>query len=104
MSLHRNGLALSAARASRGKLANAAAASMSRPSCVGLAEISVKPTQLGLDIDAAAAFANLPRLARAADKANPFLWSDMEGGAYTDPPPDPDRGLRAQGPQGGVAL
>ena len=48
-------------------------------------EISVKPTQLGLDIDAAAAYANLHRLARAADKAKSFLWLDMEGSAYTDP-------------------
>ena len=68
------------------------------------AEISVKPTQLGLDIDAAAAFANLQRLARAADKANTFLWIDMEGSAYTDRTLDLYRRLRAQGPHVGVAL
>jgi proline dehydrogenase len=49
------------------------------------AEISVKPTQLGLDIDADAALVNLQRLARAAEKAKSFLWIDMEGSAYTDP-------------------
>jgi proline dehydrogenase len=49
------------------------------------AEISVKPTQLGLDIDAGAAFANLERLARSAADAKGFLWVDMEGSAYTDP-------------------
>jgi proline dehydrogenase len=49
------------------------------------AEISVKPTQLGLDIDAGAAYANLERLARSASDAKGFLWVDMEGSAYTDP-------------------
>jgi len=48
------------------------------------AEISVKPTQLGLDIDPAAALANLVRLARAAAEVNSFLWIDMEGSPYTD--------------------
>ncbi|MFI5284002.1 MAG: proline dehydrogenase family protein [Candidatus Dormibacterales bacterium] len=48
------------------------------------AEISVKPTQLGLDIDPGAAFANLNRLASAASDAGSFLWIDMEGSPYTD--------------------
>jgi proline dehydrogenase len=47
-------------------------------------EISVKPTQLGLDIDPAAALANLNRLAEAASRAKGFMWIDMEGSAYTD--------------------
>jgi proline dehydrogenase len=47
-------------------------------------EISVKPTQLGLDIDPGATFANLERLARSAADAKSFLWVDMEGSAYTD--------------------
>src|SRR5438046_5411662 len=47
------------------------------------AEISVTPTQLGLDIDQDATYANLQRLARAAEKAHSFLWFDMQGGAYT---------------------
>jgi proline dehydrogenase len=47
-------------------------------------EISVKPTQLGLDIDPAAALANLNRLADAASRAKGFMWIDMEGSAYTD--------------------
>ena len=47
-------------------------------------EISVKPTQVGLDIDPEATFANLNRLADAAAKAKGFLWIDMEGSAYTD--------------------
>lgn len=68
------------------------------------AEISVKPTQLGLDIDAAAAYANLERLARAAAKAKSFLWIDMEGSAYTEATLDLYRRLRAGHPQTGVAL
>ena len=47
-------------------------------------EISVKPTQVGLDIDPEAAFTNLNQLAAAAAKVNGFLWVDMEGSAYTD--------------------
>ncbi len=47
-------------------------------------EISVKPTQVGLDIDPEATFANLNRLADAAGRVKGFLWIDMEGSAYTD--------------------
>jgi proline dehydrogenase len=48
------------------------------------AEVSVKPTHLGLDVDPEAAYANLQRLAKAAEKAKSFLWIDMEGSAYTE--------------------
>ena len=68
------------------------------------AEISVKPTQLGLDIDAAAAYANLQRLALAAAKADSFVWIDMEGSGYTDRTLDLYRRLRQQHPHVGVAL
>ena len=68
------------------------------------AEISVKPTQLGLDLDEAATFANLQRLARAASKAKSFLWVDMEGSAYTDRTIDLYHRLRTQHPNVGVAL
>jgi proline dehydrogenase len=68
------------------------------------AEVSVKPTQLGLDIDAEAAYANLERLARAAAKAKSFLWIDMEGSAYTEPTLDLYRRLRNEHPRTGVAL
>lgn len=68
------------------------------------AEVSVKPTQLGLDIDAAAAYANLERLARAAAKAQSFLWIDMEGSAYTEATVDLYRRLRADHPRTGIAL
>lgn len=68
------------------------------------AEISVKPTQLGLDIDGAAAYANLVRLAEAAGRAKTFLWVDMEGSAYTDATLDLYRRLHAEHPNTGVAL
>jgi proline dehydrogenase len=68
------------------------------------AEISVKPTQVGLDVDPAAAYANLERLARAAGKAGSFLWVDMEGSAYTDRTIDLYTRLRAEHPHVGVAL
>ena len=68
------------------------------------AEVSVKPTQLGLDIDEAAAYANLERLAQAAAKAKSFLWIDMEGSAYTDRTIELYSRLRGQHPQVGIAL
>ncbi len=68
------------------------------------AEISVKPTQLGLDIDAEAALANLNRLARAAAHARSFLWIDMEGSAYTDATLDLYTKVRAHHRETGLAL
>ena len=76
-----------------------------RVAAAGLSsEVSVKPTQLGLDIDSAAAYANLERLARAAAKAKCFLWIDMEGSAYTQATLDLYRRLRADHPRTGIAL
>ncbi|HSP10302.1 MAG TPA: proline dehydrogenase family protein [Candidatus Dormibacteraeota bacterium] len=68
------------------------------------AEISVKPTQLGLDIDAGQAFANLGRLAAAAAKAKSFLWIDMEGSPYTDVTLDLYTRVHAEHPDTGVCL
>jgi proline dehydrogenase len=68
------------------------------------AEISVKPTQLGLDIDVDAAYENLERLARAAAKARSFLWLDMEGSDYTQATLDLYRRLRAGHTRIGVCL
>lgn len=52
-------------------------------------EISVKPTQLGLDIDPEATFAHLDRLcAHAGLRSGPggrrIVWIDMESSAYVD--------------------
>ena len=68
------------------------------------AEISVKPTQLGLDIDEAATYKNLQRLARAAAQARSFLWIDMEGSAYTDRTLQLYRRLLQEDLRAGVAL
>ena len=68
------------------------------------AEISVKPTQLGLDIDPEAAYANLLKLARAAHSAKSFMWIDMEGSAYTDRTVELYKRLRTEHAHVGVAL
>jgi proline dehydrogenase len=47
-------------------------------------EISVKPTQVGLDIDAEASFRHLDALASTAETAGTWLWLDMEGSPYVD--------------------
>ncbi len=51
---------------------------------VGPIEISVKPTQLGLDQDAQACLAHCHDLARECAKAGTWLWIDMEDSGYTD--------------------
>src|SRR5579864_8236886 len=68
------------------------------------AEVSVKPTQLGLDIDVEQALANLNRLAGAAAKARSFLWIDMEGSVYTDTTLDLYTRVHAAHPNTGVCL
>src|SRR5438067_12293229 len=68
------------------------------------AEISVKPTLLGLDIDEDATYANLQRLARAAAKSRSFMWVDMEGSPYTDRTLALYKRLRREALQVGVAL
>ena len=55
------------------------AASLPRPP-----ELSVKPTQLGLDIDAEACYRHLEALADRAADAGTWLWLDMEGSTYVD--------------------
>ena len=68
------------------------------------AQISVKPTQLGLDLDKALCFRNLQRLVdRAAERRN-FVWIDMESSPYVDPTLDLFRQTRARSPLVGIAL
>jgi proline dehydrogenase len=45
--------------------------------------ISVKLTQLGLDLDAEAAFRNLLQITKHAREKNNFVWVDMEESRYT---------------------
>ena len=68
------------------------------------AEVSVKPTQLGLDIDPAAAYSNLVRLAEAAARSRSYLWIDMEGSAYTDVTIDLYSRLKADHANTGLCL
>ena len=49
-----------------------------------IAEVSVKPTQLGLDVDPAMCTEHTRTLAEAARVHGSRLWIDMEGTPYTD--------------------
>jgi proline dehydrogenase len=71
----------------------------------GLAgEISVKPTQLGLDIDEDRALAHLTRLAAYAATTGSYVWIDMEGSAYTDATLRLYERVRAVQPRTGICL
>ena len=67
-------------------------------------EISVKPTQLGLDHDEAATLTHLVRLAEHATETGSFLWIDMEGSAYTEATIRLYERLRAVQPRTGICL
>ena len=67
-------------------------------------EISVKPTQLGLDVDEDACFAHLRTLAAAAEAHGSYLWIDMEDSRYVDRTLDLYQRLRASHPRTGVCL
>jgi proline dehydrogenase len=68
------------------------------------AEISVKPTQLGLDLDREAALRHLAGLADHAAQRNGLLWLDMEGSVYTDATLDLYRSLKETHPNIGICL
>ena len=68
------------------------------------AQVAVKPTHLGLDIDAALAGDHLQQLLRHAAASGNFLWLDMESSPYVDRTLDLFRQLRRQSPRVGVAL
>ncbi len=67
-------------------------------------EISVKPTQLGLDHDPDACFAHLLRLAEHAAAAGSYLWIDMEGSAYVEATIGLYERLHAAQPRTGICL
>jgi proline dehydrogenase len=48
------------------------------------AQISIKPTQLGLDLDRSLCERNLDRLLERATARNNFVWIDMESSPYVD--------------------
>jgi proline dehydrogenase len=68
------------------------------------AQISVKPTQLGLDLDKEICFGHLQRLVDRAGQRNNFVWIDMESTPYVDPTIDLFRRVRARSPLVGIAL
>src|SRR5512145_1903364 len=68
------------------------------------AQISVKPTQLGLDYDRALCERNLDRLIARAEARNNFVWIDMESSPYVDPTLDLYRRARAKTSRIGLAL
>jgi proline dehydrogenase len=67
-------------------------------------EPSVKPTQLGLDIDRAQARAHLHTIAARAQAAGSYLWIDMEQSPYVDATLELTHELRAAYPGVGVCL
>jgi proline dehydrogenase len=68
------------------------------------AEVSVKPTQLGLDHDEERTFQHLRRLADHAAVCDSFLWIDMEGSAHTESTIRLYERLRALQPRTGICL
>lgn len=68
------------------------------------AQISIKPTQLGLDLDRALCERNLDRIVERAAQRNNFVWIDMESSPYVDPTIDLFRRTRARTPRVGIAL
>jgi proline dehydrogenase len=67
-------------------------------------EISVKPTQLGLDVDEDACFELLRTLAAASEAQGSCLWIDMEDSSYVDRTLDLYQRLRASHPRTGICL
>src|SRR3982751_977655 len=68
------------------------------------AHISIKPTQLGLDLDRALCERNLHRLVERADALGNFLWIDMESSIYVDRTIELFRRARTQTARVGIAL
>lgn len=67
-------------------------------------EVSVKPTQLGLDLDPEICLAHLVRIAEHAAASGSYLWIDMEGSAYTEATIVLYERLRATQPRTGICL
>jgi proline dehydrogenase len=67
-------------------------------------QVSVKLTQLGLDLDKERCFENLMRLVKRAGACGNVLWIDMEDSSYVDRTLEQYRRARAQVSQVGVCL
>lgn len=68
------------------------------------AELSVKPTHLGLDLGIDVAEDNLRRITRAAEEQGNWVWMDMEYSRYVDPTLDLYRSIRADHARFGICL
>jgi proline dehydrogenase len=68
------------------------------------AQISVKPTQLGLDLDLDTCFRHLMTLVERAATHGNFVWIDMESTKYVDLTLDLFRRARSASPRIGVCL
>ncbi len=68
------------------------------------AEISVKPTQLGIDIGSDLVAANLERILTIAEEHGQFVWIDMEGSGYVDRTLDLYRVARSRHMNTGICL
>jgi proline dehydrogenase len=68
------------------------------------AQISVKLTQLGLDLRDGRHIDHLLELLERAGRAGSFVWIDMESSAYVDATLEAFRRARAASPRVGVAL
>ncbi|NJD18596.1 MAG: proline dehydrogenase [Gemmatimonadetes bacterium] len=66
-------------------------------------EVSVKPTQLGLDLGATEARKRLERIVRACDPGS-LVWVDMESTAYVDATLEIFRGVREDHENVGLCL
>ena len=67
------------------------------------AEVSLKPTQLGLDLGADEAGRRLQRIVRACD-AGSLVWVDMESSPYVDVTLELFRGIREDHPNVGLCV
>jgi proline dehydrogenase len=68
------------------------------------AQISIKPTQLGLDLDRGMCERNLDRIIARVEQLGNFLWIDMESSAYVDPTLDLYRHARKRTTRIGLAI
>jgi proline dehydrogenase len=68
------------------------------------AHISIKPTQLGLDLDRGLCERNMDRLLERCDQRGNFLWVDMEGSPYVTPTLELYVRARAKSPRVGIAI
>ena len=68
------------------------------------AELSVKPTHLGLDLGLAVAEKNLRRITETATEHGNWVWMDMEYSRYVEPTLELYRSIRADHANFGICL